>query len=664
MRKWLVAACWLFCLCLNAQTDASWQQVYEEVMDQSDDDVSDIGEDYLDLLEHLAKTPLDLNTATQEELEALPFLSDQQVMDLIEYRDRYGPLRSLGELRMVRSLDFQQIALLPYFVTVSELPATKHFPTLNTILKHGRHKLTATARMPFYERRGDQNGYLGYRYRHWTNYEFNYGEYIRMGLTGSQDAGEPFMAGANKWGYDAYHCYAQVCKLGRIENLVVGDYKLSMGMGLVANTSFQLGKLATLQSMGRQTRTLRPHASRSEADYFRGGAATIRLTRPLALTVMASHRPVDATLNDDGSIATLLYTGYHRTPKEMEKKHNTHATSAGGSLSFRSGGLHLAANAIYTHLDRTLLPDRAVLYRRYYATGTDFVNASIDYGYTHHHFSLSGETATDGDGHLATINTLSLQATDNLSLVALQRFYSYRYTSLHAHSFSEGGHAQNESGVFVGATWRPLSHLQLQAYADYATFPWARYQVSQPSHSTDLLLQATYDRRQWSVQARYRAHLRQKDDNDKTTLIASDDHRARLTVTFTPSEAWSSKTQADYVFSKYKQSARGFLVGEHLSWQHHRLMLRLTGAYFDTDSYQSRVYMYEPHMQGDFSFPMYYGEGIRTSLMARADLGHRLRLSLRLGYTNYFDRTAIGTGLLSIPHSSMTDLDMQLRWRL
>ena len=91
----------------------SWQQVYDEMMTIDDDEESgELLYDNYELMEQLAAHPLDLNSVTREELEQLPFLSSMQVMDIAEYLDRYGPMRSLGELRMIRSLDRQQLALL------------------------------------------------------------------------------------------------------------------------------------------------------------------------------------------------------------------------------------------------------------------------------------------------------------------------------------------------------------------------------------------------------------------------------------------------------------------------------------------------------------------------------------------------------------------------
>ncbi|MBQ8064787.1 MAG: helix-hairpin-helix domain-containing protein [Prevotella sp.] len=669
MKNTLRKTLFLLSLCLTAthctaQTgEPTWQQVYEEMMDLNAGEDETDDSDCYDLLEQLADHPLNLNTASREELEQLPFLSRQQVMDIVEYRDRYHGFSSLGELRMIASLNFQQVRLLPFFVVAAQAEQQEHFPKLTDIIRHSRHTLTATARLPFYQRKGDRNGYLGYRYRHWVNYNIDYADHLRLGVTASQDAGEPFMAGGNAWGYDLYNCYLQLRRLRRVEQLVAGKYKISTGMGLVMGTSFQLGKLASLQSMGRSTQSVRPHTSRSEADYFQGVAATLRLSPTLSLTAFASSRPVDATLTTDGQAQTLTYAGYHRTTKEMEKKYNTWLTAGGGSLALRKGPFRTAVNAVFTHLNRRLSPDRSVLYRRYYAHGNNFINASIDYAYASHRLSASGETAVDAQGHLATLNSATLRLNSNLSLVVLQRFYSYRYTSLYGHSFSDANRVQNESGLYVGTVWRPLPHWQLQAYADYASHPWARYQVSRPSHAADMLLHATYDSRRLTVEARYRTRLRQKDNADKSALTADDSHRLRLTATLHGGHAWTSKTQVDVVSTRYKQTARGWLAGQRLTYSHGWLALSMTAACFDTDAYQSRVYMYEPHVQGDFSMPSYYGEGLRLTVMGRADIGSHVRLTTRLGYVDYFDRQTIGSGLQQTDRSHATDLDLQLRWR-
>lgn len=667
MKHWFVSLCLTFCLSAIAQHQTTWEQIWHEVIHTEDMD-DDEAEDTYERLQQLAEHPVDLNKATHQELEQLPFLSEQQIDELMEYLLRYGPMRSFGELRMIRSLSYQQQALLPFFVEIREEPVKeKAFPHWSTIARYGKHTLTMTGRLPCYNRQGDldhhDTGYLGPKYRHSLRYEFSYGTYLKLGFVGAQDAGEPFFSSNNPWGYDAYSYYLQIQHLGRLENAIVGKYKISAGMGLVLNSSFSLGKQVMLQSLGRHTNTLRPHGSRSEADYLQGAAATVRLFRPLTATFFASYRPVDATLNTDGTAATIITSGYHRTLTEFKKKHNTHQADVGATINYRQGGFHLGANAAYTQLDRRLQPNKKERYRLYYPQGEHFLNTSIDYGYKHYRFTFNGETATNADGALATIHTLSYQPSQFLSIMALQRFYSYRYTSLHAHCFGETSRTQNESGYYLGFSWHPISNLNLQGYADYAYFPWERYQVSQSSHSWDFMFQGDYQLQRWNLSARHRVRLRQKDNADKTALVPDNEQRGRLSLTYAHPSNWSAKTELDYVRSDYKTTSRGYMVSEHLAFSQQWWQMSLTAGYFNTDDYNGRIYIYERQMQHDFSFPMFYGQGIRTALFVKADVMQQLQLSAKLGYTNYFDRAVIGTGQQQIAQSHTTDLDLQVRWK-
>ena len=66
----------------------------------------------------------------------------------------------------------------------------------------------------------------------------------------------------------------------------------------------------------------------------------------------------------------------------------------------------------------------------------------------------------------------------------------------------------------------------------------------------------------------------------------------------------------------------------------------------------------------DFSMPAFYGEGIRYSLMVSHQFNKRLSLTGKLGVTDYFDRSTMGTGYQQVNGSSMTDLLLQLRLKL
>ena len=74
----------------------SWEEFVEKIsVDEYDD-----GEDMSPLLEELAglhEHPFNLNTATKDDLEQLPFLDADEIEEILAYVYRYGPMQSLGD---------------------------------------------------------------------------------------------------------------------------------------------------------------------------------------------------------------------------------------------------------------------------------------------------------------------------------------------------------------------------------------------------------------------------------------------------------------------------------------------------------------------------------------------------------------------------------------
>lgn len=646
----------LVCRLASAQQQRDWEPYFCEWMDLegNDGDAERIYDELCELETH----PIDLNTATREDLERLPFLTDEQIEDICAYVYLYGPVKSLNELFLVESLDYDRRRLLQYFVILGE-GQKERFPSFQELLDGGRNTLTATVLLPCYDRRGDRNGYLGYKYKHWLRYEFSSRNRLRVGLVASQDGGEPFASSGNRWGYDYYSPYIQVTDWGRLATLVVGRYRPSFGCGLVVGSSFSLGKQTALSSFGRPTEGIRAYTSRSEADYFQGIGATVMLSQRLKASAFLSYRPLDCTLNADGTAATIVSTGYHRTVSEMEKKNNTHAASAGGNVHYTIGGWHIGGTLVHTHLDRQLCPNTKAVFRRFYPAGTDFTNMSANYGYACHRFSVRGETALDRGGHVATVNSVSLRLSDRFDILAIQRFYAYRYAALHAHSFGDVSNVQNESGIYVGFEWQPSPRWHLSGYADYAYHPWPRYRVSRASHCLDQMLSVIYTCGNWRLGARYRLRLRQRNAAGTSALANVWEHRPRLSLTKTWTGGWVSVLQGNVAFSGQPSDGVGYMASHTLSREFSRLSLKASCAYFHTDSYDRRLYAYEPSLRYTFSFPMFYGEGIRYTLVGRLKAGPSLAVAAKVGVTNYFDRSVIGSGYQRIEQSSKADIEFQ-----
>ena len=106
------------------------------------------------------------------------------------------------------------------------------------------------------------------------------------------------------------------------------------------------------------------------------------------------------------------------------------------------------------------------------------------------------------------------------------------------------------------------------------------------------------------------------------------------------------------------------MLTENIGYSYQHIKLNLTAGFFNTDDYNSRLYTYERGVLYNFSFPSFYGKGMRLALNTRVDFTNRLILIGKLGITKYFDRKVIGSGLQRINGSSVSDLEVQLRVKL
>ena len=87
------------CLCLpNLLLAQEINLLLEEQLEELADDDETVN--YDDLLQELSQ-PIDLNNATKEQLERLPFLSDQQIENILAYIYVHGPMQTMYESDLI-----------------------------------------------------------------------------------------------------------------------------------------------------------------------------------------------------------------------------------------------------------------------------------------------------------------------------------------------------------------------------------------------------------------------------------------------------------------------------------------------------------------------------------------------------------------------------------
>lgn len=107
----------------------------------------------------------------------------------------------------------------------------------------------------------------------------------------------------------------------------------------------------------------------------------------------------------------------------------------------------------------------------------------------------------------------------------------------------------------------------------------------------------------------------------------------------------------------------GFTLLQDVSWQFPRLELSARLAYFKTDDYDSRQYVYEKDMLYAFSIPAYYDAGTRHYLMARYAVSKNMKLWLRWSQTRYANLDKISSGLNEIQGNKRSELKAQVMYQ-
>ncbi len=676
------------CFIAFAQTERkemAWEDFVELMASEEEEGVD---EELIEQLQEVNMQPWDINEVRKEDLEMLPFLSEEQMEGIVNYVEKNRPVESLGELMFVRELGAKEREMLRLFVRVEEKSSwhdDKRNPSLSEMLKWSKHEVVWRTDVPFYEKEGykkvaaeelersPNKVYRGDKFHHAFRYGFSSMNHLYAGLNMEKDAGER--------GVDYVSGYVMLKDVGLVKRAIVGNYKISFGKGLAVNTSMTYGKMMMLSSMDRMDEGIRKHSSTSETGYFTGGAVTLRPGR-WQLSAFGSYQKNDGTYNNDSTgLSSLKTDGLHRTRSERSKKGNLGVTNLGGNIHWGNKGLQLSATAIATHLSVPLKPKhdtQASIYRYYNAHGKDFFVGSLAYTYRHKSITFSGETAyssSDDQNGIATLNALRWCANSTNSFMLVGRYYGAKFVSLNGKAFGENSSVQNEEGMLLSWKSQSVRNTLIEAYADVMYFPWMKQNVSASSYGFEGMLQATFSpSSKWALLARYRINTKQKDfiynreDGEFTTLEYNTNQSLKMQLNLNLSTYITLRTSASGTLVSFgnNPNEKGFTIGENIRWQNPKNQCRidLGITYFNTDNYNARVYHYEPTLLYSFGSTAYYYKGIRTTLLANLPLvKNTLFLNAKFAMTKYFNRDTIGSGLEMIDANHREDLLVQVRWK-
>lgn len=639
-------------------------------------------EELFEFFSQLLADPLDLNLIGEEHLVSLLVLSPTQIKAFLRYREVSGPFLSMYELQAIPEWDLGTIKRVLPFLTLGNASASlsKTFgnATQNFLLTRFRRVLQTQKGFTTPEP-GSRSitRYAGNPWQWYTRYRYARTGAYSIGLTLEKDAGEIWNWAPQRqiYGMDFTSFHFQLQNRKRLKNLIIGDYQVQAGQGLVLSSGFSIGKGSeVIQSTYRSTLGARPYTSVMEHGFYRGLALTYQFNPKWQLTSFYSHKNRDGTLAETGVdfntivITSLPTDGYHRTPNERSKHGNIVEKNAGAHLFYqpKKGPFNAGFTILRTEYSKPI-EKRNLPYNRYDFKGTTNTIFGLHASYrtrNTHFFTESARSSSGGIGHLSGA-IWALNKYWDISMLA--RFYPRNFHTFYGKPFSEGSRPYNEYGIYSGIRYSPSKKWRHSAYIDFFHFPWKRYLVDTTSNGLGFLVHS-----HWRPNRNFKAHAviqsEQKQRNDSPIPIRlATTRRTTALINF----EWSF--QRRYVFRTRIQGARyrfgslppsdGFTIVQDATFRFEKLELGGRLALFRTDDYDSRQYVYERDVLYSFSFPAYYHHGIRHYLLFRFDATRRLRLWVRWSQTHYSNQEKIGSGLDEIIGNARSELKFQAMYR-
>ncbi|HWI92161.1 MAG TPA: helix-hairpin-helix domain-containing protein [Flavisolibacter sp.] len=641
------------------------QQQLENVAETIDEDPKD--DDLLQQLDYFRKHPINLNTATAEELQTLRFITDLQIGNFIRYRNLFGKFISIYELQAIPTWDLVMIKKILPFIIVGEAVSIKE-NFLSRFEKGDQNLLFRVSRVLEKSRGYDtslNNHYLGDRNHLMFRYRYQYKDLIYFGLTGDKDAGEQFFKGAQSKGFDFYSFHFFARRLGIIKALALGDYTVNLGQGLIQWQSLAFGKSAEVMSVKRQAPVLVPYRSAGEFYFNRGIGITLQ-KKNIEATVFSSYKKISGNIVNDTSerFTSFQTSGYYRTPPEIADKNKIAVGSFGGNISYRASSLKVGFNTVAHKFD---IPFQKAdePYNLYAVSGKKIFNSSIDYSYTFNNVHLFGEAAIDQNFNKACVNGVLMSVDPKIDLSFLYRNIQKQYESLFGNALTENTTPVNEQGLYAGIAIRPIQSWQLNAYADFFQFPWIKYLVNAPTHGYDYLIQLNYQpNKQFGMYVRYKNKNKPIDGSGNGVIYYPQEQlkqnlRVHLSQQLSSNISIDSRVELMLFNHQQKNNEQGFLsyVEGAYEWEKFSANLRL--QYFETNSYNSRIYVYESDVLYSFSIPAFYDKGFRYYFNLHYTI-KKMQCWLRFAQTIYADKTIIGSGLDEIKNNTHSDIRLQL----
>ena len=601
----------------------------------ADDSDPEAAATYFERLHELAENPVKLNSAMEDEISRLFFLSDFQVKALTDYAHSSGRIISVYELVNIPGFDKETAEMMIPFITLdnkvnmnSDSVRWRNTSITNLSVKSGNDDTTS----------------LGSPWKILTKYKFITGG-LSGGFTVEKDPGEKFFSGIPPLP-DFLSAHIAFNGSGLIRKLILGDYSARFGQGTNINTGIRTGLSLTAPGYMSASDEIRPYTSTDENNFFRGVAVEFSV-KNIGLSLFYSKNYSDATLgSSSGSskdyIENFYISGIHNTSALLSKKDVFSEMVYGINLSNNLNNIRIG---LVWSEDRFSLPlnmtdhnpedifdfvgDRNNLYTIYY-------NSLIK------RILLYGEFTGNKDNRYAIVQGLSFRPSDRLTINFLFRKYNAGYISFHGRGPGNSSSTGIEQGILGNFNFEAAKHLFISGGCNIQHFPWLKYRCSSPSWGMKQEIRVRFlPSEKLAIDAAYNYRFSMVDNSETNGIPEQKEIVIRSlkgSLRYSLYDNLILATRIDYKFVE-PSGSKGILLLQDLNFRFRSIPVSIWTRFciFNTDDWDSRIYTYENDLLYSFSIPALSGEGSRSYIMAEWGILDFAEIRVKYGLISLVD---------------------------
>ena len=656
MKHLLIFTCYFLIIHAYAQNGFEESGIIENL--SANEDVIENNSEVAENLAILIKNPIDINKVDASILLSLGFLKENQISEIIEYTNLYGPLLHILELQTLPSINEQTFAFLHACFRVSNQTSN------NNLLEHiiGREQSmlllrygAAPANVPKeWKGSGDKAS---------IRFQTCIPNKMRFGFSLEKDAGEQLKWNytRNYYGFDNINIYLHYVPSKKWKQLTLGTQNLQFGQGVLMGAGFYAGKGSeTITTLRKTGRAIIPIGSTTEYNRLFGISSTYQLTKHLSITGFYSRTKEDAAIDKteiEKTFQSISETGYHRTEAELAKRKTLLVQVAGYHLRYERRNFSIGNTYVFRILSVDLQPKKSY-YNQFYVTGKEFSGTSVDMQWQFQNMLLFGEaslTATDGKAILVGA-MIALHRKADFSI--LYRNYSKEYVSPFAQAFGESAAVSNEKGCYFGLKIRPKKEWNIHAYADVFVFPWLKYRIHTPSSGEECFIKIEYrPTKKTTIYFQHRYEQKSWDITGtnltlpaiKKTSIVYFEHKIGFSITLRTRIQWGS-------YETNGKIKTGTLFAQDIIYKQRKYQITLRWMFYDVEDYNARQYAYEPDVPYSFSIPAYNGKAVHPFIIIKYNLFNNMDCWFKIGLTKPMNQLTIETS------KSIYSGTWQVRW--